>query len=311
MEEKHKRLAKLIHFSQEEVYYLKIEAARQRTTVKGLVESLVAKYAKEVAEKEQALALPPEEPEAEAKEAPMKMDKMEPIGPEPQAVREETKTTWRDYERERLGTYVEELERLKRELAEQKAAEPQPEPQPKTEEDPAVKKVYRGRVKHRTDWDLSPTVCVVGRMYTRKPVPVYEGVKQLQAYVRDSAVNRILGMNGSWYAGKCYRRGGYASGFYPEDVDSVNGAIHALGQVVLQYRIEPEDARAVITEKMRALGRIFPAPELYAVRFGKDQSWWYNKLGTYGNGFSLEERAYINATIEEAAYALCVTQLVL
>jgi hypothetical protein len=34
-------------------------------------------------------------------------------------------------------------------------------------------------------------------------------------------------------------------------------------------------------------------------------------LGTYGSGFSLEERAYINATIEEAAYALCVTQLVL
>jgi ribosomal protein L13E len=319
MEEKHKRLAKLIHLSQEEVYYLKIEAERQRTTIKGLIENLVAQYIKEVAAKEQASALPLdrivnlslEKIEAKLKEASEDMEKPRKLDLKPQSVHEETVNMWRDYDRERLGTYVEELERLKRELAEQKAAEPQPEPQPKTEEDPAVKKVYRGRVKHRTDWDLSPTVCVAGRMYTRKTVPVYEGVKQLQAYVRDSAVNRILGMNGSWYAGKCNRRGGYASGFYPEDVDSVNGAIHALGQVVLQYRIEPEDARAVITEKMRALGRIFPAPELYAVRFGKDQTWWYNKLGTYGNGFSLEERAYINATIEEAAYALCVTQLVL
>jgi hypothetical protein len=309
MEEKHKRLAKLIHFSQEEVYYLKIEAERQRTTVKGLVESLVAKYAKEVAEKEQALALPPEEPEAEAKEAPMKMDKMEPIGPEPQAVREETKTTWRDYERERLGTYVEELERLKRELAEQKAAEPQPEPQ--SAEEPAVKKAYRCRIRHRTDWDLSPTVCVAGRMYTRKPVPVYEGVKQLQAYVRDSAVNRILGVSNNWYAGKSHRHAGYPGGFYPEDVDSVNGAIHALGQEILQYRLSREDTREEVTQKLRALGHIYPATEFYVVRFGKDQSWWHNKLGTYGSGFSLEERAYINATIEEAAYALCVTQLIL
>jgi hypothetical protein len=323
MEGKHKHFAKLIHLSQEEVYYLKIEAERQRTTIKGLIENLVAQYIKEVAAKEQASALPLdrivnlslEKIEAKLKEASEDMEKPRKLDLEPQSVHEETVNMWRDYDRERLGTYVEELERLKQEIAEQKAnapqsEEPQNEDSP-AEEVPAVKKAYRVRVRHRTDWDLSPTVCVAGRVYTRKPVPVYEGVKQLQAYVRDSAVNRILGVSNSWYSGKCGHHSGYPGGFYPEDVDSVNGAIHALGQEILRYRLAPEDTREEVTLKLRALGHIYPATELYMVHFGKTQSWWHNKLGTYGNGFSLEERAYINATIEEAAYALCVTQLVL
>lgn len=140
----------------------------------------------------------------------------------------------------------------------------------------------------------------------------------VQDMIKTIVISKEIGKSSGWiYWRQChYEIKGKIYHFTQEDVDSINNAMDTIANRLKGMMITYSKDREEVIRQVKALSEIVKAAFIYDTKFGKNKSWWINRIRKVSkNGlcssFSEEDILNINIVAMEIISKLSGIEFIL